>query len=234
MVLSFSEIYSDIIHELESNSRPEAIEGMARYGITPKKAYGVSIPVLRRIAKGLGRNHELALKLWEGDIRETRILAGMVDDVSQVTGEQMDEWVQEFDYWEICDQCCMNLFEDHPLAYDKAMEWSRRDEELVKRAGYVMMARLAVSDKKADDAQFEQFFPLIINGSDDPRNYVKKAVNWALRQIGKRNLALNARAMALCEELLDGSSGSARWIAADALRELRSEKVLEKLEKARK
>ncbi|MDG6243311.1 MAG: DNA alkylation repair protein [Methanolobus sp.] len=233
MVLSVSEIYSNIIHELESNSRPEAIEGMARYGITPGKVYGVSIPVLRRIAKGVGRDHELAMKLWETDIRETRILAGMVDDVSRVTGEQMDEWVQEFDYWEICDHCCMNLFEDHPLAYDKSMEWGRRNEEYVKRAGYVMMARLAVSDKKADDAQFEQFFPLILHGSDDSRNCVKKAINWALRQIGKRNLALNARAITVCEELLDGSHGSARGIAADALRELKSAKVIGKLEKTR-
>lgn len=228
MTLSVSEIYEDIIRELESNSRPEAIVGMARYGITPGNAYGVSIPVLRRIAKGLGKNHELALKLWETDTRETRILASMVDGVSRVTGEQMDEWVQEFDYWGICDQCCMNLFEDHPLAYDKAMEWSHSDKEFVKRAGYVMMARLAMSDKKAEDWQFEQFFPLIVSGSDDPRNYVKKAVNWALR-LGKRNLFLYSKALEIAEEILLIECPASRWIARDAIRELTGEKVKQKL-----
>ena len=153
----------------------------------------------------------------------------MVDDVEYVTEEQMEQWVSEFDYWEICDQCCMNLFEDMPYAYEKAVLWSRREEEFVKRAGFVLMARLAVSDKKAADENFIAFFPMIKEGALEKRNFVKKAVNWALRQIGKRNLSLNARAIELAEELQQTGNTSARWVAADAIRELTGDKVQQKL-----
>lgn len=218
-----------IIRELESLSDLSALEGMASFGITPGKAFGVAIPELRRMAKNIGKDHELAASLWIYGCRETQILASMVDDVRYVTNEQMEEWVSEFDYWEICDQCCMNLFEDMPCAYDKAIQWSRREEEFVKRAGFVLMARLAVSDKKAVDERFIAFFPMIKEGALDKRNFVKKAVNWALRQIGKRNLLLNARAIELAEELQQTGNTSARWVAADTIRELTGGKVQNKL-----
>lgn len=151
-----------IIEKLRFLSNPKAIESMAKYAITPKETHGVSVPNLRKIAnKKIGKDHDLALRLWEMDLRETRILASMIDDPEMVTEEQLERWVKDFDYWEICDQCCMNLFEKTKYAYQKAIEWSSRDEEFVKRAGFVLMARLAASDKKADDKQFEKFFPAI-------------------------------------------------------------------------
>ena len=218
-----------ILEKLHENANPNAVDGMKKYGITPSEALGVSIPILRSIAKEIRKDHELALALWEIDLRETRILASMVDEPSKVTTEQMDLWVSDFDYWEICDQCCMNLFEKTSLARDKAFEWSGKQEEFVKRAGFVMMARLAVSDKQAPDEPFLAFFPVIEREAVDGRNMVKKAVNWALRQIGKRSLYLNNRATECAERIGKLDSKSARWIASDALRELRSEKVLERL-----
>ena len=221
--------YDDILKKLKSLAKPESVEGMAKYGITAKSAYGVSIPNLRKIAKEIGVNHDLAQQLWASDIRETRILASMVDDPKMVTEKQMERWVKDFDYWEICDQCCMNLFEKTKLAYQKCVEWSSREEEFVKRAGFVLMARLAVSDKKADDKQFERFLPLIKREATDNRNFVKKAVNWALRQIGKRNLTLNGKAIETAKEIQKMDSRSAKWIASDAIRELTSERVQERL-----
>ncbi len=155
-------------------------------------------------------------------------------DIKEVSEKLMDKWVEGFDSWEVCDQVIMNLFEKTTYAYQKAFEWYKRDEEFVSRAGFVMMARLAVSDKKARDDQFTQFFPCIKEKSLDERNFVKKAVNWALRQIGKRNLDLNAKAVKLGEEIGLSDSKSAKWIAADALRELKSEAVLERLKNRRK
>ncbi len=155
-------------------------------------------------------------------------------DIKEVSEKLMDKWVEGFDSWEVCDQVIMNLFEKTTYAYQKAFEWYKRDEEFVSRAGFVMMARLAVSDKKARDDQFTQFFPCIKEKSLDERNFVKKAVNWALCQIGKRNLDLNAKAVKLGEEIGLSDSKSAKWIAADALRELKSEAVLERLKNRRK
>lgn len=221
--------YDEIIKKLKTLADPKAIEGMARYGITPQKTFGVSIPNMRKIAKEAGRNRDLAQKLWASDIRETRILAGMIDEPAGVTEDQMESWVKDFDYWEICDQCCMNLFEKTRFAYPKAVEWSLREKEFVKRAGFVLMARLAVSDKNAEDGQFEKFFPLIKQESTDQRNFVKKAVNWALRQIGKRNHLLNKRAIKVAEEIQQVDSKAAKWIASDAIRELRSKEVQERL-----
>ncbi|MGD8534444.1 MAG: DNA alkylation repair protein [Candidatus Aminicenantes bacterium] len=223
--------YEEIIKRLKTLSNPKAIEGMARYGITPQKTFGVSIPNLRKIAQEAGRNRDLAQKLWASDIRETRILACMIDEPAGVSENQMERWVRDFDYWEICDQCCMNLFEKTRFAYPKATEWSQREEEFVKRAGFVLMARLAVSDKKAKDGQFKKFFPLIKLESADQRNIVKKAVNWALRQIGKRNLALNKSAIKVAEEIQHMDSKTAKWIASDAIRELKSKPVQERLRK---
>lgn len=221
--------HKDIINKLESLSNPGVIAGMARYGITPENTYGVSIPNLRKIAKEIGISNKLAQQLWNTNIRETKILASMIDDPKMVTEEQIEGWVKEFNYWEICDQCCMNLFEKTNFAYKKAIEWSSREKEFVKRAGFVLMARLAVSDKKADDKRFEKFFPIIKREATDDRNYVKKAVNWALRQIGKRNLNLNGKAIKIAKEIQKMDSKIAKWIASDALRELTSDTVQKKL-----
>ena len=148
-----------------------------------------------------------------------------------VTESQMENWVAEFDSWDVCDQCCINLFRKIPFAYKKIFEWSTREEEFVKRAAFAMIAVLTVHDKKAEDKKFEEFFPLIISASSDSRNFVKKAVNWALRQIGKRNLNLNQKAVEVAEEINNIDSKSAKWIATDAIRELKSEKIQERLKK---
>lgn len=221
--------YEEVIAELESRRDPDAIAGMARYGITPDQAFGIKIPVLRQMAKRVGKDHALAQKLWESGIRETQILASMVDDPQAVTGEQMESWASAFSYWEICDQCCMNLFERTPFAWDKCFQWSGREEEFVKRAGFVLMARLAVSDKSSPDERFLPFFVPIELEAVDNRNYVRKAVNWALRQIGKRSPSLNRMAIETAGRIQSLESSGARWIAADALRELRSEAVQQRL-----
>lgn len=221
--------YNEVIERLESLARPDVVSGMETYGITAKRVYGVSIPNLRALAKDIRRDHELAQELWETESRETRILASMIEDPDLVTEEQMDRWVEDFDSWEVCDQCCMNLFEKMDTAYEKAEEWSSRDEEFVKRAGFALMARLAVSDKESENSAFEQFLPLIQREAGDDRNYVKKAVNWALRQIGKRNLALNEKAIETANAIRDIDSKSARWIATDAIRELTSESIQSRL-----
>ena len=218
-----------IIQKLESLSNPKAIEGMKKFGITPEENFGVSIPNLRKIAKEIGKDHELAQQLWEINIRETRILASMIDDPALVTEKQMEKWVKEFDYWEICDQVCQNLFACTKFANQKAIEWGGRDEEFVKRAGFALMAWLAFKDKKAKDEQFEKFLPIIKREATDNRNFVKKAVNWALRQIGKRNLNLNKEAIELAREIQKIDSKSAKWIAKDALRELTSKAIQERL-----
>ncbi|NYB27718.1 MAG: DNA alkylation repair protein [Methanobacteriaceae archaeon] len=223
--------FEDIIGELESLSNPEDIAGMARFGIKSNKAYGVRMPELTRIAREVGKNHQLAEELWRHGYTETRILACMVDDPKEVTEEQMERWALEFNSWDVCDQCCMKLFRKTSYAYQKIEEWSARDEEFVKRAAFTLIATLAVHDKKADDEKFEELFSLIIRESGDERNFVKKAVNWALRQIGKRNLDLNRKAIAVAEKIDQLNSRSAKWIAKDAIRELESDKVLEKLRK---
>ena len=218
-----------VINRLKSLSDPEAVKGMARFGINPKNTYGVSIPNLRKLAKEIGRNHELAQQLWETGIHEARILASMIDNPEEVTNEQMESWVKDFDSWDVCDQCCSNLFEKTRFAYQKAIEWSSRKEEFVKRAGFVLMACLAVSDKKAADNPFVTFLSVIQREAGDNRNYVKKAVNWALRQIGKRNPTLNKKAIEAAEEIQKVDSRSSRWISSDALRELTSEAVQRRL-----
>ena len=217
--------YEEIISKLKSLSDPEAVKGMARYGINPKDNLGISIYKLRPIAKEIGKDHELALKLWDSGIHDARLLACFIEDPTKVTGEQMDSWANDFDSWDVCDQACTSLFDLTPLAWIKVVEWAERDEEFVKRGAFSLIAGLAVHDKKASDKKFERFFPLIKKHSIDDRNYVKKAVNWALRNIGKRNLDLNNQMIKLSEEILKIDSKSAKWIARDALRELTSEKI---------
>ncbi len=222
--------YDDILKKLKGLSDPKAVEGMARFGINPENTFGVSIPNLRKMAKETGIDHALAQQLWASGIHEARILASMVDDPKRTTEEQMESWVKDFDSWDVCDGCCMNLFEKTRFAYQKAVEWSSNDKEFIKRAGFVLMACLAVSDKRADDKQFELFFPIIKREASDNRNFVKKAVNWALRQIGKRNLNLNGKALATAKEIQEIDSKSARWVATDAIRELTSQAVVERLQ----
>ena len=225
--------YNDIIKKVASLSDPEAVKGMARFGINPENTYGVSLPSLRKIARETGKDHVLALKLWTSGIHEARLLASMVDEPEMVTEAQMESWVKDFDSWDVCDQCCSNLFDKSKLAYQKASEWSRREEEFVKRAGFVLMATLAVHDKKASDEDFLKFLPMIKRESTDNRNFVKKAVNWALRQVGKRNLGLNKMAIKAAGEIKQIESKSAGWIAADALRELTGEAVQKRLTKTK-
>lgn len=214
-----AQVAEEIIAHLKSLASPEDAEGMERFGVGGKKTLGIRIPVLRKLAKAHRNDHELASALWASGIHEARILASMVDDPEQVTEVQMESWVAGFDSWDLCDQVCMNLFDKHPLAYQKAVEWSKREGEFVKRAGFAMMAVLAWHDKTADDSAFEPFFERMQAEAGDDRNYVKKAINWALRQIGKRRPGLAGRCVELAQILAESESKSARWIGKDALRE---------------
>lgn len=225
------ETVDQVLRELESKAQPGSLEGMARFAIVGDQRMGVSVPDMRKIAKGIGKNHQLALELWETGIPEAMIVAGMVADPSALTEEQMEDWVLDINSWDICDQVCMNLFEKSPLAEKKIYDWSKREEEFVKRAAYALIACLAWHDKQAADEEFTRYFSLIVAGADDERNFVKKAVNWALRNIGKRNQYLNQQAILTARQIQEIDSKSARWIATDALRELESEKVQERLSK---
>jgi 3-methyladenine DNA glycosylase AlkD len=206
---------------------------MARSGIRTDRALGITVTALRVYARTLGRDHELAVALWASGVHEARMLATLVDDPAAVTESQMEAWVREVDSWDLCDGACGNLFDRTPFAFDKAIEWSAREEEFVKRAGFALMAWLAVHRKDVSDARFEAFLPAIRAGAVDDRNFVKKAVNWALRQIGKRSLPLNRRAIATAQEIGQIDARSARWIAADALRELESPAVQARLRRPR-
>ena len=208
---------------------PRDREGMARFGINPKNTLGISIYKLRPMAKEIGYDHKLALKLWASGIHEACILAVFIDDPELVTPMQMESWAKDFDSWDVCDQACTSLLDGTQFAWTKATEWAKRDEEFIKRGAFALMAGLAVHDKKATDADFSKLFPIIKSASTDERNFVRKAVNWALRNIGKRNLALNKKAIACAKEIQKLDSKAARWIAADALRELQGEKVQERL-----
>jgi 3-methyladenine DNA glycosylase AlkD len=222
--------YDDVIKKLKSLSNPKAVEGMARFGINPENTFGISIPNLRKMAKQIGKDHTIAQQLWVSGIHEARILAGMIDELEMVTEKQMENWVKDFDSWDVCDQVCSNLFDKTSFAHKKVREWSKRKEEFVKRAGFVLMAALAVHDEKAKDKEFKIFFPIIKKEAIDNRNFVKKAVNWALRQIGKRNLNLNREAIETAREIQKMDSKSAKWIASDALRELTSKAIQKRLQ----
>jgi 3-methyladenine DNA glycosylase AlkD len=223
----------EIIKKLESLENPENIAGMARFGIITKKAFGVSASVLKNLAKDLKKQvkdrHQLALELWQTEIHEARAIAYLIDNPQDVTESQMNDWAADFDNWAICDGTCGHLFCRTEFAYQKVLEWSNREEEFIKRAGIVLMAWLTVHDKKASDEKIAQFLPILETKADDERNFIKKAVNWSLRQIGKRNLHLNKLAVESARRIKAQNTKSARWIAADALRELRNEKVQERL-----
>jgi 3-methyladenine DNA glycosylase AlkD len=220
-----------IVKVLRSEGSPRNVEGMARFGISSARAFGVSAPVIHSIAKEIGKDHDLALKLWSTGILEARLIAGLVGEPSLVTKKLMNSWVRDFDNWAVCDGSCGNLFDKTPFAYEMAFLWAKRRQEFVKRAGFVLMASLAVHDKEAPNERFLKFLPVIKKEADDQRNFVRKGVNWALRQIGKRNVKLNATAISVGKELRTRPSSAARWIASDALRELESAAVQKRLRK---
>ena len=220
---------NDILDRLKLLGSPKAVEGMARFGIHVPVAWGVSTPNVRRLAKEIGKDHKLASQLWRTGVHDARILAALIDDPARITPSQMERWARDFDSWAVCDAACGCLFDKTPYAWNKAVEWTGREPEYVKRAGFVLMAALAIHDKKASDERFEAFFPLMAKHATDERNFVKKAVNWALRQVGKRNLRLNAFAIRTAEDIRQIGSSAARWIASDALRELTSDRVQARL-----
>lgn len=211
---------AELLSRLKKLQNPINVAGMKRFGIQGGHLYGISIPVLRKMAKEIGRDQMLAEQLWKSGIHEARLLAAFISEPALMTPQMMEVWVRDFDSWDICDQVCGNVFDRTPFAYAKAVEWCHREEEYVRRAGFALMATLAVHDKAAENTKFEQFFPLLEAYSYDNRNFVKKAVNWALRQIGKRNAVLRKKAMAVAKRLQAQDTPSARWIANDALREL--------------
>lgn len=219
----------EIIHFLQSQTDETRRKGMARFGIATGKAFGVPLPILRSQAKSYKKNHLLAKELWESGFHEAQIMATMIDDPKQVTEIQMEQWAGAFNSWDICDQCCSNLFDKTEFAIAKTVAWAGRQEEFVKRAGFTMMACLAVHSKKTDDGQFIEFLPLIVRESKDKRNFVRKAVNWALRQIGKRNVQLHNEALVIAEKLMLSEDATARWIGKDAWKELTNEKIIKRI-----
>jgi len=224
----------DTLKRLKSMSNPKAVKSMARYGMTAEKRLGISVPEMRKLAKETGKDHIHALELWKTGIPEARILAAMIDEPEMLTEKQMEEWVKDINSWDVCDQVCMNLFERTPLAWKKIFDWFEREEEFVKRTAFALIACLAWHNKEAEDEKFIKLLPVIKRGATDERNIVKKAVNWALRNIGKRNLNLNKEAIETAKEIQKIDSKGANWIARDAIRELTSEKIQARLKKGEK
>lgn len=221
----------EVIEQLKGKARPDQVVEMAKYGMTAEQRLGAPITDILKIAKESGKDHQLALELWKTGIPEARIIAAMVAEPDKLTEDQMEDWVKDFSSWDVCDQVCGRLFDKYPLAWKKIHDWSEREEEFVKRAAYALIACLAVHDKDADDERFIEILPIIKRGTTDERNYVKKAVNWALRSIGKRNPNLNKAAIKAARDIKRIDSKSARWIASDAIRELESEAVQRRLRK---
>jgi 3-methyladenine DNA glycosylase AlkD len=217
------------IGELRRLGSRRNVEGMARYGIRAKKVFGVSKPKLDALAREIGKNHPLGLELWATGIQDAKILAGMISEPGKVTASQMELWVRDFDNWDSCDGTCCHLFVFAKDAWAKAFAWTRREEEFQKRAGFALAAYLAYRDKSAGDAKYLKFLKAIEREAGDERNFVRKAVNWALRNIGKRNPQLNRAAIATARRLQKKESRASRWIAADALRELEGEAVQARL-----
>jgi 3-methyladenine DNA glycosylase AlkD len=224
---------SGVLRLLRSRAREANLEGLARFGISGGRRLGVSVPDIRAVAREIGRDHRLALALWKTGIVEARQVAAMIDDPRLVTEKQMETWVADFDSWDVCDGVCLNLFENTSLVWKKIREWAKRDEEFVKRASFALIAGRAWHDKTAPDGRFLALFPLLERAATDERNFVRKAVNWALRNIGKRNPKLNRAAIRLARRLQQSGSRSARWIAVDAIRELESDAVQRRLRLSR-
>ncbi len=210
---------TEIVERLQSNANPKNVEGMQRYGIRGEHMLGVSLYEIREMAKGI-HDHELALELWKTGIHEAQLMASIVDIPAETTRVQLEDWVKDFDSWDVCDQVCTNLVDVSPHAIDCINDWAKRDEEYVRRAAFATLAGLAVHNKTLKDDEFEQFFELITRYCKDERNFVRKAVNWALRNIGKRNINLCKRAMEVAKQIDQIEDKTAHWIAKDALREL--------------
>lgn len=219
---------------LRSLRDPDAKQKLARFGITTEKAFGIPAPVLRRIARDIGTNHRLALGLWDTGVADARILATIIADPEQFSLLVMNRWARESDSWAVCDACCYGIFHRTSFAVDRVLAWSGRKEEFVKRGAFALIAALAVHDKQMPDRTFVRFLGLVKREADDERNFVRKAINWALRQIGKRNTELHRSAMETARILKTRTSASARWIGADALRELGSPAVKRRLAKREK
>lgn len=208
------------LERLRAAARPDQLEGMARFGLTGDGRLGLAVPTLRALAREFKRDHELALALWDTGIPDAQILAGMVAEPARLTSAQMDHWVEGMRAWDVCDQACTNAFVKSPLAWDAILRWAAREPEFEKRAAFSLLAVAAVHQKQRPDADFLARLPLIEAAADDERNFVKKAVNWALRQIGKRSEALREPALTVAQRLCQRSESSARWIGSDARREL--------------
>jgi len=219
-----------VLDQLRSLENEKNRQGMKRFGINTEQALGISMKSLRQIARQYRKDHQLALELWKSQVHEARLLAVLIDDPKQLTEPQMEDWVKDIRSWDLCDQACSNLFDKWPGAYPKAREWSIREEEFVKRAGFVLMAVLSVHDKKAPDEYFSQFFSDIEREATDSRNFVRKAVNWALRAIGKRNLFLNHQARELSRRLSESDDKTTCWIGREASKELESPKIQQRIE----
>ena len=217
--------FNQIIHELEELSDVEFAENMKKFGIRYVKSYGLRLPQIRKIAKSCGKNHELAVKLWNHGYHETYLLATLTQEPEKVTSNQLNEWVNAFYSWDLVDQACINLLRFIPQARDSIFIWCDADGEFVKRTAFSLIAVLAVHEKQSD---FEIYFDILKEGSKDNRNFVKKSVNWAIRQIGKTNLENNRKALELSYELLEMENKSSRWVARGAIKELESEKVKSK------
>ena len=218
---------------LEKRGTKKNRDGMARYGIVAKKVFGVSMGTMKSLAKELGRDHALSQALWKTGWYEARMLASLVGEPDRVTPAQMERWAKAFDNWAVCDGVCCHLLIYTPFAWPTIPRWSRRQGEFVRRGAFSMLAGLAAHDRTADDGRFIEALPLIESAADDGRNFVKKAVNWALRSIGKRSPMLNKEAVAVARRLADADDSASRWVGKDALRELTSPAVQRRLAKPR-
>lgn len=221
----------EILTKLKSKARPDQLPGMARFGMTTENRLGIQMPELRKLAKETGKNHQLGIELWQTGIAEARIVASMIMEPEKLTNEEMDSMVKDIDSWDIGDQTSMNLFEKSPYAWKKIHEWSQRKEEFVKRTAYGLTACLAWHDKTAADQQFMALFPILAYGAQDERKSIQKAVSWAIRNIGKRNINLNQAAIQLAKEILETNTKPARWVSSDVIRELQGEAVQNRLKK---
>jgi 3-methyladenine DNA glycosylase AlkD len=221
----------EVLRELKSVADPKVRAKLSYFGVNVPKAYGISTPVLHAFARHIGKDQSLAEELWSSGIHEARILATLIGESEKITASQMERWVQDFDSWDVVDAACCYLYAGARPAWDKVHEWSSRSAEFEKRAAFSLAAYLSYKDKTAEDARFERFLSVVEREARDERNFVRKAVNWALRNIGKRNLRLNAAAIRSAERIRQQDSRAARWIAADALRELKSDAVQKRLRK---
>lgn len=223
----------DLIAVLRAAASPERYSGMSRFGIPTERALGIAVPALRKIARETGTDHPLAVALWDTGWHEARLLAPMIADPRQTTVELADRWTQQFDAWDVCDLCCQNLLRRTAFAYELVERYAPREEEYVRRTAFALTAALAIGDKRSPDERFLPLLGLIGKAADDPRNFVKKAVNWALRQTGKRSLRLHGEAVELSRTLASSQDRTARWIGRDALRELTDPKVIARIGKLR-